>query len=151
MPLSSQPFNNWIFFLIISPFPEINPVWAIDAVWPFGCNLHFLLIIFFYNHPTILWGGVGGPWNFYPNPGSPALGNQMGATENHLSQFTERACVGISHCHGPLMHAPRAQWSCNRRRSFREEAAKNKRQRDGIGCSVLKGGGSVASGLVTNR
>lgn len=76
-PLTTAEF---FFFFYHLPFPpEINPVWAIDAVWPFGCNLHFfLLIIFFYNHPNYPWGRRWRTWNFYPNPGSPALGNQMG-------------------------------------------------------------------------
>ena len=43
-PFLHRPFNNslFCFFFNHHPFsPEINPVWAIDAVWPFGCNLHF--------------------------------------------------------------------------------------------------------------
>lgn len=79
-PFCAGPLTIADFFFLSLPLPpEINPVWAIDAVWPFGCNLHFfLLIIFFYNHPNYPWGRRWRTWNFYPNPGSPALGNQMG-------------------------------------------------------------------------
>lgn len=46
---------------------------------------------------------------------------------------------------------PALQWSRVRRRSFRKEAAKNKRQRDGIGCSGFPKEEGVCIGLVTNR
>lgn len=46
---------------------------------------------------------------------------------------------------------PALQWSRVRRRSFRKEAAKNKRQRDGIGCSGFPQEEGVCIGLVTNR
>lgn len=61
-PLTIAEFF-FFFFLIITPSPpEINPVWAIDAVWPFGCNLHFFINYFFLQSPQLsLGGGVGGP------------------------------------------------------------------------------------------
>lgn len=59
-PTSHAPNNSWIFFFNHLPLsPEINPVWAIDAVWPFGCNFFFFLI--FLQSPQLPWGGVGGP------------------------------------------------------------------------------------------
>lgn len=105
-PLTTQFF---FFFLNHLPFPpEINPVWAIDAVWPFGCNLHFFINYFFLQSPQLSLGEALEDLKFLPEPRFSGAWQPNGATEKHLSQFTERACVGTSHCHGPLMHAPRA-------------------------------------------
>lgn len=75
---------------------------------PLDVTYIFLLIIFFYNHPNYPWGEALEDLKFLPEPRFSGAWQPNGATEKHLSQFTERACVGTSHCHGPLMHAPRA-------------------------------------------
>lgn len=105
-PLTIAEF--FFFFFNHHPVPpEINPVWAIDAVWPFGCNLHFFNY-FFLQSPQLSLGEALEDLKFLPEPRFSGAWQPNGATEKHLSQFTERACVGTSHCHGPLMHAPRA-------------------------------------------
>lgn len=91
---------------------------------------------------------VGGPEAFTWAQVLRRLATKWGYREASMPVQSERVW-GLLAAMEPWCMLPALQWSRVRGRSFRKEAAKNKRQRDGIGCSDFPQEEGVCISLVT--